>query len=340
MRKLKANKKMRPFIYLFFLSFLFACGNEFDIIEEEKDIPVVYGFLSISDTAQYIRVERAFVDENTSALELAQNPDSIYYPELSVELVRNSSGQRFSLERVDGNLEGYEREEGVFAQAPNYLYKIKSSDINLAGGESYSLVIDRGENFPLIEATTNLLSQTSIKTPNPSTAVTIDFDYIDRNLFIWSAGDNASIHDLVFRINYRERSPETNGQFVSKFVLWRAVRNYKEEDSRVDVEIDGINFYTFLKGALEVKSDVERRFEDMDMIITSGGEEIKDFVNITSANLGITSTQDVPVFSNIPGGQGIFSSTNTVILDKISLSNMTIDSLKNGMLTKSLNFTN
>ncbi len=331
---------MKPYLYILILSFLFACGNEFDIIEEEKDIPVVYGFLSLSDTAQYIRVERAFVDENTSALELAQNPDSIYYPEISVELVRNSSGQRFSLERVDGNLEGYEREEGIFAQSPNYLYKIKSSNINLTGGESYSLVIDRGENYPLVEATTKLLGQTSIKTPDATVAVTIDFDYIDRNLFIWKASDDARIHDLVFRFNYRERSPQTNGQFVSKSVLWYAVRNYKEEDARVDVEVDGINFYTFLKGALEEESDVERRFEDMDMIVTSGGEEIKEFVNITSANLGITSTQDVPVFSNIPGGQGIFSSTNTVILDKISLSNMTIDSLKNGMLTKALNFSN
>jgi len=316
-----------------------SCENDFEKIEDYKDIPIVYGFISLSDTAQYIRIEKAFVDESISALDLAQNPDSLYYSNAIVELLRNSNGDRFTLNKVDGNLEGYVREEGVFVQSPNYLYKVNTNDIDLVSGETYTLVLDRGNELPLIEASTILLGETRIKSPNPSSAVTLAFDYISKNKFIWQSTDEAAIHDMYFTFNYRERSPETQGQFISKSVLWKVISNHKEDGERVDVETDGINFYTFLRGAIVQDPDAERRFEDMEMIVVSGGEEIQEFVNIGSANLGITSTQDVPIFSNIPDGRGIFSSTNTVILEQINLTNATIDSLKTGIYTKELNFT-
>ena len=332
---------MRLFSFLILSVIMFyACDNDLDIIEEPRDIPVVYGFLSLSDTAQYIRLERAFVDENISALELAMNPDSLYYPNAQVSLRRDASGELFDLEMVDGNLEGYVRDSGAFAQSPNYLYKIKSDDIDLRAGEMYSLVIQRTEDSETIEAETRLIGPTEIKSPNSQNAVILDFDYVDLNLFIWQASEGASVHDLFFRFNYRERSPETNNQFVSKSVLWKAGSNIEEEDVRVDYEFQGLNFYTFLSGAIPVETDVQRRFENMDMIVVSGGTEILDFVNVSSANLGITSTQDVPSYTNIPEGRGIFSSRYTTELNTITLSNQTIDSLVNGSLTSQLNFIN
>lgn len=329
---------MKYIIGLSAILLFFSCENDFDIIEDPKDIPVVYGFISLSDTAQYIRLERAFVDENISALEIAQNPDSLYYENAGVSLVRNSNNAVYQLQRVDGNLEGYVRESGVFAQSPNYLYKIHSSEIDLVGGETYTLRIERGDNFQVIEAMTVLLNNSSIKTPNPINAVTLDFDYVDKTRFIWQSDENAAIHDLFIRFNYRERGPETGGQFITKSVSWPVSTNINSDEERVDVEVEGINFYSFLRGAIPVQENVERRFEDMDMIVISGGTEIQEFVAIGSANLGITSTQDVPVFSNIPEGRGIFSSRNTVMLERINLSNPSLDSLRNGTLTRDLNF--
>ena len=128
---------------LLFSLLIVSCDNELDIIEARKDIPVVYGFISLSDTAQYIRLEKAFVDETTSALVIAQDPDSLYYDDATVELVRTSNGASFALEMVDGKLEGYSREEGAFAQSPNYLYKIRTADIALEGDQEYTLRISR-----------------------------------------------------------------------------------------------------------------------------------------------------------------------------------------------------
>src|SRR5688572_30550330 len=133
---------------------LYSCDNELVVIDEWKDIPVVWGLLNKSDTAHYIRVEKAYLDPTTSALDIARIPDSLYYENASVSLKRVNTGQIFPLERVIGELEGYPRDTfqqsdpdsaGIFAETPNYLYKIKANVINLVVGEAYEFILDRGD---------------------------------------------------------------------------------------------------------------------------------------------------------------------------------------------------
>ena len=112
---------------LFFLLFSVACNNDFNPVSGYKDIPVVYGFLSPTDTATYLRVEKAFVDAAKSPNEIAQIPDSLYYKDVTVTLVRTRDNARFILRQVDGTKEGYPRQSGIFATSPNFLYKISSS---------------------------------------------------------------------------------------------------------------------------------------------------------------------------------------------------------------------
>src|SRR5688572_11948988 len=130
---------------LTFVAILTACDNELVVTDEWEDISVVWGLLNKSDTAHYIRVEKAFLDPTTSALDIARIPDSLYYENATVSLKRVNTGQVFMLERVNGELEGYPREEGIFAETPNYLYKIKANVINLVIGEKYEFVLDKGD---------------------------------------------------------------------------------------------------------------------------------------------------------------------------------------------------
>ena len=111
-----------------------ACDNELELVSEYENIPITYGLLNRSDTAQYIRVEKAFVDPAKSALLLAQEPDSLYYEDLVVQLVNRSLNETYTLERVDGNLEGYPRDTGIFANSPNWMYKIRTEDMRMRGG--------------------------------------------------------------------------------------------------------------------------------------------------------------------------------------------------------------
>ena len=59
---------------------LSQCSNDFDVTADWKEIPVVYAFLNPKDSAHYIRVEKAFLDPETSAYTIADIADSLYYP--------------------------------------------------------------------------------------------------------------------------------------------------------------------------------------------------------------------------------------------------------------------
>lgn len=92
-----------------------ACSNDFEVAAPWKDIPVVYGLLSIDDEFHYIRVEKAFLDPDANALEIARVPDSLYYQNISVQLERVSNGQLFDMQRVNGEDVNIPREDGIFA---------------------------------------------------------------------------------------------------------------------------------------------------------------------------------------------------------------------------------
>jgi hypothetical protein len=107
---------------------LFAgCSEKFNIGAPYKAITVVYALLDESDTAHYVRVQKAFLDQNKSALTMAQNPDSNFNASLSVVMKRMTFAgalhDSFRLNRVDMNQEGYPKQSGVFFNAPNYAYK-------------------------------------------------------------------------------------------------------------------------------------------------------------------------------------------------------------------------
>ncbi|HEX5626239.1 MAG TPA: hypothetical protein VFX48_09500, partial [Saprospiraceae bacterium] len=134
------------------LLILSSCSEDFQLTEPYKDIPVVYGIIKRTDTAQYIRVQKAFVDENLAASQIAKNPDSLYYTNPEVKLINATTKKEYTLFRVDGNLEGYPREAGPFATAPNYLYKILTKDLSISGGDQLVLSIDRKNGTPLVTA--------------------------------------------------------------------------------------------------------------------------------------------------------------------------------------------
>jgi len=320
---------MRYIVPALFLLTLFSCDNSVDILEEPKDIPIVYGILSAVDTAHYIRVERAFASDNVSALDLARDPAALYYDNATVTLINGND--RFDLERIDATIDGYPRQEGVFAQSPNILYKINNSDINLKEGETYSLEIDRNiESLPIVRASTNIVGESSIRSPQ----TILNFDSNTFTSFSWREGEFSSLFDLYMDFNYRERIKGSGDPYAPKVVRWKIASDV--EVTRLDIQ--GLQFYSFLAGSILADEDTERVFENVDLILDSGSAEIKDFIRVSEANLGITSSQDIPTFTNLSEGRGIFGSLYREVKENIQLNNRTLDSLKMGSITRDLNF--
>lgn len=324
---------------LFFFSILIcvlmsSCANDLDLIAPRQDIPIVYALISPADSAQYIRVERAFVDESTSALEIARRPDSLYYSNATIQLQRNSTGEIYTFDQVNAADEGYEREDGAFASTPNILYKFITEDMDLRAGEDYTLLIDRG-----IEGLDQVSSEaTMVSTPlitRPTSSGTIDFDYVQDFNIRWQKNDNNKIFDVDMIVNYVERDlSNLSAPVVNKSVVWQVGSNIEEEELRRV----GKDFYSFLAGAIEEDVQKARFFQNITVVVYVGGQELLDLVRIGRANLGITSSNEIPQYSNLSEGLGVFTARNRVIKENVVLSIGTIDSLRNGSITGNLNF--
>lgn len=330
----------KGFWFILIMFVLGACSTNFELEADWRDIPVVYGFLSIQDTAHYIRVEKAFLEPGGDATKIAKIADSLYYDAyVQVQLQRVNTGQTFDMQRVNGTLEGYPREDGTFASEPNILYKIRSSEIKLKAGETIRLVINRGEDKEPVTAETVVLSEIVPRESNPFSPV--NFGY-DRNVsFAWDTDQSAQLFDLRLVLHYFESMPGNPNNLIRKQLNWPLNPEIIRENtgsSRVDYTIKGEELYKFLQASLEPVNDRIRRFDSFEVQITGVGEELVELLRITRSNSGITGSQAVPVYTNISEGRGIFSSRSMVVRSGLTLNSASLDSLKNGIYTRGLNF--
>lgn len=325
-------------IILFLVGILTACSTEVELEGPWKDIPVVYGFLNRQDTAHYLRVEKAFLPADGDAREAALLPDSLYYDDAVVRLEKIRTGETFELQRVDGGLEGYPREEGPFAQSPNYLYKIRAAEIQLEGGEPVRLRINRGESIPVVTAETTVLSDLVPRSTSPGSP--INMAYERQVNFAWSAGPEAGIFDVRLHIHYLESKPGAPAELEPRVLEWVLDDDLRRTDDseRVSFPILGESFYIFLAENIPVRSGVIRVFDRIDLVITGAGGELVELLRVSSANVGLSSFQSVPEYTNLSEGRGIFSSRASAVRPGMTLRPESLDSLRDGIHTAALNF--
>lgn len=328
------NNILKGIVLLFAAVVMFsACDNDFELVTDKVEIPVVYAILNAADTAQYFRVERAFIDENVSATEIAQNPDSLYYDNAVVTLTRVSTGEDWIMNEVDGNLEGYPRQAGAFATSPNTLYKLLTSDIMLVQEETYKLTVDIGDNRPPVEATTVLIRQPFISTPQDGSqggGLNIDPERAFR--INWNDNETIALYDSFVRFFYDET---IDGETTSKSFDWQLLQN--EEKNEIDARSS--EFYSLLAGALVADPSITRQERGASFTLVSASIEIADYIRIGQANLGITSSGEVPVYEgSLSYGLGLFASRFTELRDELVLSQVTRDSLSFGPVTGNLGF--
>lgn len=321
-----------------------ACSNDFEVTAPWKEIPAVYAILSPKDTANYIRVEKAFLDPETSALQIAQIADSLYFPEnaIDVYLERVSTKQRFQLQRVDGNLEGHPREPGVFATQPNWLYKTKET---LVEGDAYKLVIIRADGSPDITAETVIPREFIFNTPNQAdNPRKISFLRDLSTTIAWRSDVNGVYFNVKFRIRYRENA--LDGALLGRDTLyWTPAPNIRRTDLQVagnlykgELVINSQSFYNFLLDNIPAASDRVRHFDGIDMTITGGGKEIERYLQTAIANSGITGAEVLPTYTNLSEGYGIFTAKNYSILDRVLVTPETIADMNKQAPEKNLNF--
>ncbi len=333
-------KKLIVILSILSIVVMQSCSNEFELTENWKDITVIYGLLDASEPVQYIRVEKAFLDETTSALLIAQNADSIFYDDISVSLQAipppgSGGGGFFTLTRVDANLEGIIKEEGIFASSPNYLYKF---DNELKPDFQYKITVEKANENDEVKAFTGVIGDASIIFPP------VDYDQLNfasnRNLPLqWRKDEDAEAYDVIMTIHYTEAPGNSPSNVETKSLDWTLFRNLQKGNNSgvMSEEINGTSFYRFLESNLEAGNFV-REFISADIYIYAGGEELNNYVNAGRASSGITSAETLPVYTNVENGLGIFSTRYTQSVTNLLARQSMLDTLSSGPYTKDLGF--
>jgi len=329
---------LRLFALLLIAGLFTSCDNDLDLTADWKEIPVVYGLLSLTDTAQYVRVERAFLDPERSPLEIARIPDSLYFQGITVQLEDSVTGQRYTLRRVEGEAEGYPRKDGLFASRPNYLYKILSDSLPLVRDRLFRLIITAEDGRVITTSSTRVVGNYLFQSP-PSN---LNFFY-DRSLQIsWRSDESsARVYDVKMLIHFNETvagDPAGTQRRTLEWPLARGIARPQDLKATVRLAVAGVGFYRFLQAQLPAAPNILRQFLGIDLIVDAGGIEMYEAIGVGEANAGITGAEFVPSYSNIAGGFGLFSSRNRLVGKNYSLNAGTLDSLRNGIYTRDLNF--
>ncbi len=317
------------------------CANDFDLTANWKEIPVVYAILSAKDTANYVRVEKAFLDPETNALQIAQIADSLYYPAgaVTVFLEQVSNGKRIPLSRIDGTLDGIVRTGDIFANKPNWLYKTKEP---LLPKQKYKVVVQRKDGKADITAVTDMPGDFLFTTPVVQIPV-LNFFPRSTTSIKWIADANALFFNVKFAIRYREY--DSNGNEINDGILnWDAMKSIKLStiNTSREVEIPGGAFENFLIKSLPPFPQGYRQFGRVDIFVEGGGKELEKFQNVAAASAGITGAEVVAAYSNVFEGTqpayGLVMAKNSTSFLNARILQETIDSLKFNPAAKALNF--
>jgi hypothetical protein len=337
------NQTLIAFLILISL----GCSNEFDVAAPWKEIPVTYAILSAKDSFQYVRVEKAFLSSTKGANEVAQIPDSLYYPEdaISVTLVKVGGNKTYNLTRVDGNLEGFPRKTGIFANSPNWLYKANTFGADsLVAGTEYKIVIKKTNDTKEFFGTTKIPGKFSYKTPTTNLFLTnIFFDTSGSTKLDYRCDVNGVYFNATMLVRYRETNPTTGAVLLRREIPWIMARNQKRDDAPLGATgsykglINSPSFFNFLADNIQPSGN-HRYFEDFTLILEGGGREIELFLETLSANAGITGAEVVPSYTNMSEGFGIITSKSNLITNNVRIDGVSLTKIVEHPLVRPLNF--
>jgi len=331
-------------IAIFFLlsAMLISCDNELDINGDYIEKVVVFGLLDYADDTNFIRIEKTFLEPNTNAMVLAADPSQIFYQanELAVYLEQwkdNVFIATLTVDYVDGDSLGLEKEEGTFATSPNILYRITQQ---LDSMSTYKLFIIKSASGDTIKAETNMVHDYYLYYPTISNTY-ISFADTGKITYTCHQAVNAKMYELWMDFNYYEKNIFTNDS-VLKSLPWQIfngkIGDNIDGNSNISYSLPRHSFYNFLSTAIQPDENVIRTAVGVNFHWYAGGIELYyQYLNIL-ANLGINEDYISPEYTNIIGGIGMFSSRHAKHAIDIKLYDNTLDSIACGSITNNLQF--
>ena len=346
------NKLIFPFILMVALFSMAACSEKFNIAAPYKNITVINAFLDRADTAHYIRIQKAFLDQNKSALVMAKQYDSSFYKSINVRIDRISiaaTGNVFDtihLNRVDLRQEGYQKASGVFftdtnfaykfkdVLNPNYLYRIVVTNLITGqvdsaiapiiddvtpGAFSVDVIDDSGVNHSGMDFSSTSSNQTFDINILYTPLAGFYFEYLNSPVYLAYP---------IIRFNWVDSSITTAAKTAHSYDF--ILGNNAMPTNAVTVSTKNLSLYSALASGMGTAPQFTVRLldrSDIFVYITT-----LDYYHYQQASLtqgiGLTGNEIEPVYTNVkgPNALGLYTSRG-MHTGKITITLATIDSI-------------
>lgn len=341
------------------VSSLVACSEKLNIAAPYKNVTVVYGLLNRGDTAHYIRIQKAFMDENQSAIDMAKVADSSFYNALNVVVKEISpSGSVLAtlpLTKVDLALEGYMKETGAFFNTPNYAFKFKYS---LDTNNQYRVVITNTKTGNVDSSITPVITNMG---PNISlfgvfewqrdnvsfTKVYRENGTLDETSYTVIVPPNTGAYELILRFHWTDSNIVTGASVKRQADFTQYAQKFGSftpstiSASRLELTTQNKNVYDFLKGTMGLPSNANefRYMDSCDMLLYVAGTEYARYKDLNTNKGGITANEIRPLYTNVKGKDvlGLFSTRSFIQKLNMAIGSDTRDSLRSNSITRDLN---
>jgi len=325
-------KSLLVFTIVFFL--LNSCKTDVDVLADWKETTIVYGLLNQADTAQYIRINKAFLGEG-NALEMAQVFDSInYVNSLNVRMDRYLNGNIVeSYPLIEDH--SVPKNSGMFANPNQVLFRL---DTTLDGSSEYRLNIVNTKTNNTVTAKTNLVHDFIIEKPTQATPAVSFTHPTTPHKVIWRSSENGRIYDFTLRFHYDEEnivSHVITSKYVDIYFGTLKSRNLTGGEL-LEVDFMGEEFYKSLTRYLSPNPDVIRHIGNLDYLFSAASDDLSTYMEVNKPSTGIV--QEKPEYTNIVNGIGIFAARYNKAIKNLPLALPSKDSLRLGQYTKNLSF--
>ena len=318
---------------LFLLGFLCSvlatsCDNEVDINADWKETIIVYGLLDANDSVQYIKINKAFLNEKQSAYQVAQIADSLYLDSVYASLTDLTSGEVITLNRVNK----LPKDSGIFNNDVNYLWQTSRK---LVEGREYEINVRNPKSGISVNARTKTVSTANIRAPFTSkkSVFSLGTDYITA---MCSPGLNSKAYDIKFTVEYEEINTHDTSVKETKTAVWNMVSNFQVSSGDLIRKIEKTAFLQFLGNTIKANPNYLHRIKSVGAIFYGGNQDLVDYISVNEPSIGIVQKQSE--YSNVVGGLGLFASRCRQEISGIKFDPASIKTLQISPYTKALNF--
>lgn len=330
-------KKTHSLLFVIFAAVLAfnACSTDVDLYADYKNITIVYGLLDAKQDTNFVKINKAFLGPG-NAMDIALIADSCNYPgKLDARILeyRASQGNNHYQKTDEFQLDTitvYDKTPGIFYAPEQLLYytthKIKTNDERFK--YRYDLYIDRGDT--ILTSSTDIVGGGTF---NVQQSVLNFSSVVDMGALKWYPAPNAAVYEVNIEFHYTEISPTHDS--VEKVMHWslgtHSIDDLAFENGCYSTPYKASLFFANL--AMELGNDtldrtVERVFFEPSLRVSlaAGGSELYNFISVNAPSSSIV--QNIPEYTNINGGYGVFSS-RAFITKKLKLSSQTVTELIN-----------